>query len=168
MMSEPAIAKSKRSVANVKAGGTVKRTPARKKRKAVASKRVRPQPETGPADVGDDSSPDRMRTHRRRQASVAMILDKTFGELAESDAQLWDHRAYLMLVGLVYERLATNEKELSTDELVALAKILAENRRADARRPPCKQTTDEEKAPTKNDGPLPKPFADAVREVYGL
>ena len=168
MMNEPAIAKRKRAVAKIKAGGAVKRKPARKKRKALVSNGSRPQSETSLVDVRDDSSPDRMRTHRRRQASVATILDKTFGKLAESDAQLWDHRAYLMLVGLVYERLATNEQELSTDELVALAKILAENRRAEARRPQGKQTADKDEPPTTNDGPLPKPFADAVREVYGL
>ena len=42
---------------------------------------------------------------RRRQVSVAAILDETFGELAKCDPDLWERRAYLMLIGLVYEKL---------------------------------------------------------------
>ena len=75
----------------------------------------------------------KVRDYHRRQASVAAILDQTLGLFAKSDPRLWERRAYLMLVGLVYERLATNEKEISTDDLVTLAKVLAENRRAEAR-----------------------------------
>ena len=105
--------------------------------------------------------------HRRRQASVAAVLEGMFGHLADCSPDLWDHRAYLMLVGLVYERLALNEQEIPTDELVALAKILAESRRAAVRvdKPP---PADQRRGPTSPSAdPLPGEFADIVRQVYG-
>jgi hypothetical protein len=114
----------------------------------------------------DDAWRRKANVHHRRQASVAAILDQTFGQLANCNPELWDRRAYLMLVGLVYERLATNEDEISNDELVTLAKILAENRRAEARlngkpHPP----GDESTVPATRR--LPDCFADVVRQVYG-
>ena len=108
-----------------------------------------------------------LESHRRRQASVSAILDETFGQLATCKPELWDRRAYLMLVGLVYERLATNEKDLPTEELVALAKVLAESRRAQSRP---RDSVGVEEAPgskASRDGPLPDRFADIVRQVYG-
>lgn len=109
-----------------------------------------------------------VRSHRRRQATVAAVLDQTFGRLAECKPELWERRAYLMLVGLVYERLATNEQEISTDELVALAKILAENRRAEARlRQDRRPHESSPPTPPSGNGKLPDRFADVVRQVYG-
>ena len=104
--------------------------------------------------------------HHRRQASVAAILDQTFGQLAKCNPELWDRRAYLMLVGLVYERLATNEDEISNDELVSLAKILAENRRAEARLNSKPHPHGDESAASAKSR-LPDRFADVVRQVYG-
>jgi hypothetical protein len=110
---------------------------------------------------------EKLRAHRRRQASVASILDATFGHLGDCDPALWERRAYLMLVGLVYERLATNEEELATEELVSLAKVLAEHRRIDARAG-VGDSRDVSSAPGKSgEGELPAHFADLVRQVYG-
>jgi len=107
----------------------------------------------------------KVRAHRCRQASVASILNRTFGRFAKSNPELWERRAYLMLVGLMYERLAVNEKEISTDELTALSKALAEQRRAEA------QARDGRGAETdqaeNRDGELPQDFAEVVRQVYG-
>ena len=72
-----------------------------------------------------------------------------------------------MLVGLVYDRLAGAESALPCEELIALAKVLAEARRADARtreHDRVKESKDSPPAPT---GPLPENFADIVRQVYG-
>jgi hypothetical protein len=102
--------------------------------------------------------------HRHRQASVAALLDQTFGRLADCSPNLWERRAYLMLIGLVYERLATNESEMPTDEIVTLAKVLAENRRAD------KRTGEGERhreAPSAPNGTLPTVFTRLVKQVYG-
>lgn len=110
---------------------------------------------------------EKLRAHRRRQASVASILDAAFGHLADCNPDLWERRAYLMLLGLVYERLATNEEELATDELVALAKVLAEHRRIEARAGTSDQKDDSEAPARRTDEQLPDHFADVVRQVYG-
>ena len=114
-----------------------------------------------------DSFAHRLRNHRVRQASVASILDKTFGKLAECAPDLWGHRAYLMLVGMVYERLAINEEDVSTEELVALAKVIAENRRLEVRLRELRQPESDNGQATAPEGPLPDHFGDIVRRVYG-
>ena len=114
-----------------------------------------------------DSFAHRLRNHRVRQASVASILDKTFGKLAECAPDLWGHRAYLMLVGMVYERLAINEEDVSTEELVALAKVIAENRRLEVRLRELGETQRDNGKATTPEGPLPDHFGDIVRRVYG-
>lgn len=91
------------------------------KTKAAASKATTPKMSRGPRTK-------KTADFRQRQVSVAAILDETFGELAKCDPDLWERRAYLMLIGLVYEKLATCESTLPTDELISLAKALAENR----------------------------------------
>jgi len=103
---------------------------------------------------------------RKRQESVAQIIHGMFGPLAKCKPELWGRRAYLMLVGLVYEKLATNEKVISTDELIALGKVLAANKRADARAGEAKQDG-QDSTPRPADGQLPKNFDDIVRQVYG-
>lgn len=137
--------------------------------------RCQPRADDGDANgatPAQDTWPEKLRAHRRRQASVATILDTAFGRLADCNPDLWERRAYLLLVGMVYERLALDEEEIPTDELVKLAKVLAENRRIEAQ---ARQAADrdgggpadphdEEKTP---DGQLPESVADAVRQVYG-
>ncbi len=105
--------------------------------------------------------------HRRRQASVAAIIDRLFGGLGQCNPDLWERRAYLLLVGLVYERLATDDEEISTDELVRLAKALAENRRIEARRRDGKEREQPAEADSPPKGDLPERFGDIVRQVYG-
>lgn len=109
----------------------------------------------------------KVRDHHRRQASVAAILDQTLGHFAKSDPRLWERRAYLMLIGLVYERLATNEEEISTDDLVTLAKVLAENRRAEARAQGNHRLSETPESLQSSTGKLPDHLADVVRQVYG-
>ncbi len=109
----------------------------------------------------------KIRAHRRRQASVAAILDQTLGHFAKSNPELWDRRAYLMLVGLVYERLATNEDEISTDDLVTLSKVLAENRRAQARAKDNHHPSEGGQPLESPTGDIPDNLADIVRQVYG-
>jgi hypothetical protein len=115
------------------------------------------------SDVGE---PTALREHRLRQRSVAAILEATFGPHADSNPDLWERRAYLMLVGMVYERLSCREADLETDELVRLAKVLAENRRVDVR---ARQTgaTEECSEAAAHNGRLPDRFGDVVRQVYG-
>ncbi len=72
---------------------------------------------------------------RARQMSVARILDKMLGSWKKCDLDVWERRAYLLLVASVYERLLCGKREISTGELIALGKALAENRRVAARSP---------------------------------
>ena len=109
---------------------------------------------------------EKVKNHRRRQASVAAILDRIFGPMAKSNPHLWDRRAYLMLVGLVYERLAGSE-DIPTDELVALAKVLAEGRRVEARLRETGQPAQACGPDRPATGGLPEDLTDVVRQVYG-
>lgn len=119
------------------------------------------------AKSSSDGWSQKVHAHRQRQASVAAILDQTFGRLAQCSPDLWERRAYLMLVGLVYDRLATNEEEISTDELIALAKVLAENRRAEARMSEAHRAQTADETSESRPGELPDRFGDVVRQVYG-
>ena len=108
-------------------------------------------------------------SHRLRQASVAAILDQLFGPFGVSDPKLWERRAYLLLVGSVYERLAM-DAELGTDELVKLARVLAESRRSKSSKA-SSGSADGETAMSASrecgNGRLPDRFADMVRDLYG-
>lgn len=108
-------------------------------------------------------------SHRLRQASVAAILDEVFGPFGGSDPKLWERRAYLLLVGSVYERLAT-DAELGTDELVKLARVLAESRRSKSSKVSTTPPDDQAAVNTSSadgNGRLPDRFADMVRDLYG-
>ncbi len=117
--------------------------------------------ESGPAEG------DKLRAHRMRQASIASILDATFGPPADCNPELWDRRAYLMLVGMVYDRLTFSEDDLPAKELVALAKGLAEARRADARAREHELDKESKDSPSATAAHLPENFAEIVRQVYG-
>ncbi len=118
-----------------------------------------------PAAVAD--WPDDLLRHRKRQVCVGSILDAVFGSLGKCAPELWERRTYLMLVGMVYERLATSEAELPNDELVSLAKVLAENRRVEARLREAEGPTETGDSPTADRGPLPPRFGEIVRQLYG-
>jgi len=129
-----------------------------------------PGPASGEQEPGRDEEAswrNKLSAHRRRQVSVAEILEKTFGLFAESKPELWERRAYLMLVGQVYERLATNEDELSTDELIKLGKALAENRRVEARRRDGADDGTEDDNRSAKPGEMPESLAESVRQIYG-
>ena len=130
-------------------------------RKGAGSKRSARATATG------ETWKETVQDHHRRQASVAAILDQTLGHFAKSDPHLWERRAYLMLMGLVYERLATNKKEIPTEELVKLAKVLAENRRAEARTQGNHRISETPESLQSSTGKLPDHLADVVRQVYG-
>lgn len=114
----------------------------------------------------DQVDPQRLAAYRSRQASVASILEGLFGRLADSDPSIWDRRAYQLLVGLVYERLACDTDELPTSELMALAKVLNESRKADSRAV-SKPKPDGDDLPNPATRKLPERFGEMIRQVYG-
>jgi len=135
---------------------------------AEAPPRRRTRRSASTSAPSDAERADRVQKHRQQQASVSTILDVTFGKLGDSDPSLWERRAYLMLVGMVYERLAIHEDKLPADELVALAKVLAENRRGESRPKEASRPEDSNETVASSTGPLPNRFADMVRELYGV
>ena len=158
---------------------TTRRTSVKKKpvKTARAGRTKKPTSTAGETDghnlpvagnTTDENWQHRLANHRRRQASVSTILDQTFGRLAVCNPELWERRAYLMLVGLVYERLALQEDEISTEELISLSKALAENRRVELNKHKLRQCDDTTQPQAPGDGKLPKHFADTVRQIYGL
>ena len=103
---------------------------------------------------------------REGQACAASILCSVFGALAEQNPELWGHRAYLLLMGIVYQRLAANEESISLEELVSLAKVLAEQRRIAARAGQG-EVADPPDLPASLRTQLPGEFADVVKQIYG-
>lgn len=148
-----------------------KPTPARRSTssaRGLRGKSSRTPVHVEPSQPSADTYRQKVPEHRRRQASVAAILDSTLGQLAQCNPDLWERRAYLMLVGIVYERLALHEDEIATDELIALAKALAENRRVEINHRKHQMSVDHVESTPPGDGPLPRRFADVVRQVYGV
>ncbi len=136
-------------------------------KRVAGSSMASTETEGSPKSESSDDWERRQTDHRLRQMSVATILDRTLGTATRCDPDLWERKAYLLLIGIVYERLATNEHEIPTDELVKLAKALAENRRAEARR--CGASTGRDATdPPPTDQPMPSDVADMVRHLYGV
>ena len=123
------------------------------------------QPANDSAPKTTDDWKEIVQERRRRQESVAKILNRTFGQFAQSHPDLWGRRAFLMLVGVMYQWLEANEKEVSTEELVALSKMLAEQRRAEAQS--ARDSNEEEALAVKGEGELPENFGEAVKQIYG-
>ena len=117
--------------------------------------------------VSGDNWDEKIRAHRERQESVSAILDQTFNEHGKNNPDLWERKAYLMLVGLVYEKLATCEEELSTNELVSLAKVLAENRRAEVRSRSHPGDYQVDHNHRNRSGKLPENLTGVIRQIYG-
>ncbi len=92
-----------------------------------------------------------------------MVLDGLFGPMQRSQPDLWGYRAYLLIVGIIYARLSADE-ELDTPEIVALAKALAEQRRAQA---VTRGTKQKRKRPAETNGELPESFDRIVERIYG-
>ncbi|MDO8630534.1 MAG: hypothetical protein Q7R41_08570, partial [Phycisphaerales bacterium] len=61
--------------------------------------RKAPETNQGAALTDRPPSESNIGAFRRRQASVAVILDRTFGSMAKCNPELWERRAYLMLMG---------------------------------------------------------------------
>lgn len=120
--------------------------------------------ETAASDPRPDT-PRSLDEHRRRQRSVAEILDGFFGTLGRCKPQLWEQRAYLLVIGIIYERLAAGEREIATEDLAALARMLSDQRKARPPRP--RRGRSGAARPPADGGELTADFARVVRQVYG-
>ncbi|MEK6676521.1 MAG: hypothetical protein AABZ47_12825 [Planctomycetota bacterium] len=106
---------------------------------------------------------------RDRQKSIATILEKTFGPFGKSKPELWERQAYLQIVGMVYVRLVTQEKEISNEELAGLARILAGPRgiATGSKGKGAHVETAVEKRKGTNLKKRTDEFLNTVREIYG-
>lgn len=113
-------------------------------------------------DAAEKAPDPKLVEYRARLAAVADILNNVFGEFEKQNPALWEHRTYLMMVGVIYERLVLYGADLPTDDVVDLAKVLTAYRRAEHGKSP---TTAH---PTEPETPLVEQVADAARELYGV
>ena len=104
---------------------------------------------------------------RRRQRSIGAILESLFGNPDRWRPNVWGRRAYWMIAGLIYERLAMVESEIDTDELIGLAKILAENRKLELLERESRGSKRRKHIRAKGDIVSGK-LARAIRDIYGM
>jgi hypothetical protein len=110
---------------------------------------------------------------RQRMLAVSAILDCTLGSQAALEPELWRKGAYLILISTVVTTLVQRKAELSTAELVNLARVLeqARSRRGLSNSTNGHSNGDEAAAKAEVDAgiskPLPPYFADVVRQIYG-
>lgn len=102
-----------------------------------------------------------------RRNHIAKLLDQLFGEFGRLHPALWERRVYHVIVGLVYERLAKDDPELPTAELVRLSKALAEARRTEAAVSAGNDAGHDDPHGPANAGPARPQLARVVRELYG-
>jgi hypothetical protein len=133
-------------------------------------RRLKNRPATRQAPEANVPDEEQIRAFRKRLKELIAFLDKAFGPLTEKNSHLWERRAYLLVVGLLHDRLTTSEAGLTTEELTALTKVLAEGRHIrDAGRADTETTTPPRKPGIgRRRDPIPDPMARAVREVYGV
>jgi len=135
------------------------------KRKKAAVKKRRPSSCRSARLGGPPESRDgALVEHRVRQACISSLLKGWFGGFADECPELWERRAYLQIVGMIYERLSTGGEDISTEELIKLSKALAENRRVEVR---ASARSTEENVDAGAEGELPDSFMKIVRRVYG-
>lgn len=119
-----------------------------------------PAPQAAAAEPGAGSK------QRLAQSCVARILEKLVqGGLDGCEPAFWSQRAFWLLAGTIYQRLAVDCEAIETAELVALAKALAENRRAEghATAPPSSAAT-----PSSGGDEAKVELRQLVHELYGL
>ncbi|MCC7291156.1 MAG: hypothetical protein IT449_03725 [Phycisphaerales bacterium] len=100
------------------------------------------------------------------QGCVAGILEKLLqGGLDGCDPALWSQRAFWLLAGTIYQRLAVDCEAIETAELVSLAKALAENRRAEGH---ATSPLHSSAASSEGGGEAKDQLRQLVHELYGL
>lgn len=81
-------------------------------------------------EARDETFARELADRRARQVPVSRILSRIYGPLANCDPGLWESRAFLLLVGIIYQKLVDQEDRITTEELWNLSRMLAEQSRA--------------------------------------
>jgi hypothetical protein len=118
--------------------------------------------------LNEDTPPEeeergQVRRYRERQGIVRDVIEATFGELGKSNPELWERRAYLALVGLVYGTLV--QEVVRIEEWVALGKLLAEGKRAHSRD---REEADKARHAIDTHAELPATLESTIQELYGV
>ena len=137
-------------------------TKARSSSAKAKSRRGNKAARQGGAEATGGDADAKLERYRARLKAVATILNGVLGKLKDEHPSLWEKRAYLMLVGVIYERLVLFGAELPTDEVVDLAKVLTTNRRPAIPKP------QPNAPPAEPETPVATQVADAARALYGV
>jgi len=100
-----------------------------------------------------------------RQKWVNALLKQVLGAKGKNNPRLLGQRVYLAMVAVLYDRLVTHGKDISTEELAALSKMLAEQRRAEAQS--SRGSGGREEQGVEGEGELPENFGETVKQLYG-
>ncbi len=128
-----------------------------------------PKPST---DVTRSLGPEQVQEFRRRMRFIGQLMRDTFGSEPGKDPASAARDAHRIVVSLIIGALVDATTKISTAELAALSKLLAEQRRLDI-----SQLEIERKYPAKvskgdtdsgnGSRPLPPDFGRIVGEIYG-
>ncbi len=120
-----------------------------------------------------DAMEDRATTaFRDRMRHIGGLIRESFGPRRGSDSASVTRDACRVVVSLIIETLSEATEQISTEELAAVCKMLAEQRKLDIaqmeieRKYP-KKPSGGNRSPTGRRGPLPERFGQIVEEIYG-
>jgi len=113
-----------------------------------------------------------VRDFRRRMRCIGRMLREVFGLNHQDNPALMCRDGYLVAVSRIVEVLAKDDGQLSTSELAALSKALAEHRRLDlaekdGKRVPMNGESDPDGLTANESAQLPRRFGNMVDQIYG-
>jgi len=103
---------------------------------------------------------------RERQEKTALQLEALQLSKDGVNKDRWVRRTRHLLIGMIYERLTNEGMDISTQEMTALSRMLADHRHPVAVRIPV-NTRLLRKPKCGGKGALPESFEEVVQQVYG-
>lgn len=103
---------------------------------------------------------------RKRQAKASMKIEELKLAREGVSKDRWVRRTRHMLIGMIYERLTSEGMSISTREMTALSRMLADHRHPLSVHIPVK-TRVLRKPKCGGKGGLPETFSEVVKQVYG-
>lgn len=132
---------------------------AERREKKAAQAAAREEAKTGPAS-------DKTKKLRERQKKTALQLNALQLSKEGVNKDRWVRRTRHLLIGMIYERLTNEGMDISTQEMTALSRMLADHRHPVAVRTPV-TTRVLRKPKCGGKGALPESFEEVVQQVYG-
>ncbi len=108
---------------------------------------------------------------RDRMRQIGRLIRESFGRHRRTDPAVITRDAYRVVVSLIIDTLSQASEKVSTEELAAVSKMLAEQRKLDIAQLEIERKYPKPTAPARlsngRDGPLPDRFSHVVTEIYG-